>query len=95
MVRSAGSLDVSFDAVGITAVQGEPLVGMALDDFMAPITESARTHFVTATTAARKMTASGSGAIVMLYSAAARESRQRLGGFNLGSATPCSGGSRV
>jgi len=45
--------------------------------------EAARTHFVTATAAARRMSTRGSGVIVMLSSSAARESRHRMGGFNL------------
>jgi len=87
VVERAGSVDISFNAVGITAVQGKPLVDMSLEDFLAPITEAARTHFVTATAAARRMTAQGSGVIVMLSSSAARESRHRMGGFNLACAS--------
>ena len=87
MAERAGSIDVCFNAVGITAVQGTPLVDMSLEDFLAPITEAARTHFVTATAAARRMTAQGSGVIVMLSSSSARESRHRMGGFNLACAS--------
>lgn len=87
MAKRAGSIDVCFNAVGITAVQGTPLVDMSLEDFLAPITEAARTHFVTATAAARRMTEQGSGVIVMLSSSAARESRHRMGGFNLACAS--------
>ena len=83
VARKAGSIDVSFNAVGMEAVQGTPLVEMSLDDFMTPIVEAARTHFITATTAARHMSARGSGVIVLLSSSAARESRHRMGGFNL------------
>lgn len=83
VTRSAGSLDVSFNAVAINEVQGVPLVDMSLEDFMMPIVEAARTHFITATAAARRMCAQGSGVIVMLSSSAARESRHRMGGFNL------------
>ena len=83
VARKAGSIDVSFNAVGMDAVQGTPLVEMSLDDFMTPIVEAARTHFITATTAARHMSGQGSGVIVLLSSSAARESRHRMGGFNL------------
>ncbi len=83
----AGSIDISFNGISVTAVQGTPLVDMSLEDFMAPVVESARTHFVTATAAARRMTAQGSGVIVMLSSSAARESRHRMGGFNLACAS--------
>lgn len=79
----AGSIDVSFNAISITAVQNTPLVDMSLEDFMTPVAEAARTHFITATAAARRMTAQASGVIVMLSSTAAREWRHRMGGFNL------------
>jgi 3-oxoacyl-[acyl-carrier protein] reductase len=83
ILNTAGSLDVSFNAISLDAVQGIPLVDLPIEDFMTPITLAARTHFVTATAAARRMTAQGSGVIVMLSSSAARESRHRMGGFNL------------
>lgn len=84
---SHGSLDVSFNAISVPAVQGTPLVDLSLDDFMAPITHAARTHFVTATAAARRMVAQRSGVILMLSSSAARESRHQMGGFNLACAS--------
>jgi len=83
MVNQAGSIDVSFNAISLSEVQDIPLVDMSLDDFLRPVMNAALTHFVTATAAARRMTAQGSGVIVMLSSSAARESRHRLGGFNL------------
>lgn len=79
----AGTIDISFNAISLNEVQDVPLVDLSLEDFMAPITAAARTHFITATAAARRMTAQGSGVIVMLSSSAARESRHRMGGFNL------------
>jgi 3-oxoacyl-[acyl-carrier protein] reductase len=45
IVADAGSLDISFNAVGINVVQGRPLVEMSLEDFMTPIIESASTQF--------------------------------------------------
>jgi len=83
VVATAGRLDISFNATGMDAVQNVPLVDMELDDFMTPITEAARSHFVTATAAARHMIRQGCGVIVMLSSSAARESRHPMGGFNL------------
>jgi NAD(P)-dependent dehydrogenase (short-subunit alcohol dehydrogenase family) len=83
LVADAGRLDISFNAVGINVVQGRPLVEMSLDDFLMPVIESARTQFVTATAAARHMTASGSGVIVLLTATASMESRHEMGGFSL------------
>jgi len=83
ILDSAGRIDVSFNAINMEPVQGIPLVDLALDDFMRPIVAAARTHFITATTAARCMIPQGSGVIILLSSSAAQESRHRMGGFNL------------
>jgi 3-oxoacyl-[acyl-carrier protein] reductase len=83
VVEHAGSIDVSVNAISLGAVQGVPLAEISLDDFMFPIMRAGRTHFLTATAAARRMTVQGSGVIIMLSSSAARESRHRMGGFNL------------
>ncbi len=47
VARTAGSIDISFNAISINVVQNIPLVDMSLEDFMAPITDACRTHFVT------------------------------------------------
>ncbi len=79
----AGSIDVCLNAININEVQGIPLIEMSLPDFLTPITESAPTLFVTSPPVARRMTAQGSGVIVMLSSSAARESGPLMGGFSL------------
>jgi NAD(P)-dependent dehydrogenase (short-subunit alcohol dehydrogenase family) len=83
VVEEAGSLDISFNAVSVRAVQNIPLTQMSLDDFMLPIVDAATTHFITATAAAKHMTGQGSGAIILLSSTAAKESRHEMGGYNL------------
>lgn len=83
VARRAGRIDVSLNAISLTAVQGVPLVDLALGDFTRPVIEAARTNFLTATAAARRMTAQGSGVIVMLSSSAARESGPLMGGFSV------------
>lgn len=54
VLAAAGRIDVSFNAAGMDAVQDSALVDMSLDDFMTPITEAARRHFITSTAAARR-----------------------------------------
>jgi 3-oxoacyl-[acyl-carrier protein] reductase len=83
VATTAGSIDVSFNAVAVRVVQDIPLTEISLDDFMAPVTGLCRTNFLTATAAARHMTAQGSGVIVMLTATAAKESRHQMGGFSL------------
>lgn len=79
----AGRIDVSLNAINLNEVQDIPLADMSLQDFLTPITAAARTHFVTATSAARRMTAQGSGVILMLSSSAAREPGPLMGGFSV------------
>jgi NAD(P)-dependent dehydrogenase (short-subunit alcohol dehydrogenase family) len=86
VAATAGSLDISFNAVGIRVVQNLPMTDIDLDDFLAPITEASRTHFLTATAAARRMTAQGSGVIIMLSASASMETRHEMGGFSLANA---------
>jgi 3-oxoacyl-[acyl-carrier protein] reductase len=72
-VASAGGIDVSFNAVWIRGdLQGTPLLEMSADDFVTPIEVAARTHFLTATAAARHMVDRGSGVILTLSSSSAR-----------------------
>lgn len=87
VVETADGIDISFNAIGINDVQNVALVDIELDDFMRPIVEAARTHFITATAAARHMTARGSGVIILLSTTAAMESRHQMGGFNLACAS--------
>jgi NAD(P)-dependent dehydrogenase (short-subunit alcohol dehydrogenase family) len=83
VVEEAGTLDISFNAVSVRAVQNMPLTAMSLDDFMLPIVDTATTHFLTATAAARHMTGQGSGVVIMLSASSAKETRHEMGGFNL------------
>jgi NAD(P)-dependent dehydrogenase (short-subunit alcohol dehydrogenase family) len=83
VVNTAGSIDISFNAISFRAVQGIPLIDMAESDFMAPIIDAGQSHFITATTAARAMIKQGSGVIIMLSATAAMETRHQMGGFSL------------
>lgn len=73
VVATAGSVDISFNAIWIRGdLQGTRLVDLAVDDFLTPITTAARTHFLTATAAARHMVKAGSGVIVTLSVSSSR-----------------------
>jgi 3-oxoacyl-[acyl-carrier protein] reductase len=87
VAKTAGNVDVSFNAVAVPAVQGVALTEISLDDFLAPITGICRTNFLTAAAAARHMTAQGSGVIVILSASSAKESRHQMGGFSLACAS--------
>jgi 3-oxoacyl-[acyl-carrier protein] reductase len=87
VANTAGSIDISFNAIGFRALQGIPLIDMAEADFMAPIIDACQSHFITATTAARSMIEQGSGVIIMLSATSAMETRHEMGGFSLACAS--------
>jgi 3-oxoacyl-[acyl-carrier protein] reductase len=87
VATTAGSIDVSFNAVAVDVVQNIPLTEISLEDFLAPVTGICRTNFLTATAAARHMNLQGSGVIVMLTASSAKESRHQMGGFSLANAS--------
>lgn len=65
VLRAAGSIDVSYNAVWIRGdLQGTPLLDMPVDDFVLPVATGARTNFLTATAAARHMVQAGRGVIL-------------------------------
>jgi 3-oxoacyl-[acyl-carrier protein] reductase len=64
VVRETGRIDVAFNAVGFSEVQGVPLVDLSLDDFAFPIASWSRTVFLTSRAAARRMIEQRSGVIL-------------------------------
>jgi NAD(P)-dependent dehydrogenase (short-subunit alcohol dehydrogenase family) len=88
VIAKAGRIDVSFNAISIRGdLQGTLLVDMPCDDFTLPVLTAVRTHFLTATAAARHMARRRSGVILTLSSSASVLSgrdRQfhRPGGFS-------------
>lgn len=66
VVRSAGVVDISFNAVGVDVVQNRPLLDISLDDFISPITLTMQTRFLTAKAAGKIMMKQGSGVIISL-----------------------------
>lgn len=67
-----GRVDISFNAVGLGYVIGEPLIEANVDDFATSVQRAMRTHFVTATAAGRRMAAAGSGVILTITATPAR-----------------------
>jgi 3-oxoacyl-[acyl-carrier protein] reductase len=72
VAESAGSIDVSFNAISLGDVQGTPLLDMPLSDFSRPIISGTTTHLLTARAAARHMLERGSGVILTLTASAVR-----------------------
>jgi 3-oxoacyl-[acyl-carrier protein] reductase len=72
VAQQAGTIDVSFNAVGVDHQQGVPLRELAPEDFSLPIATLTRTQFLTTTAAARHMARQKSGVILTLSATAAR-----------------------
>lgn len=83
VVRQAGRIDISFNAISMDDVQGIPLAEMSLDDFARPIDLGTRSQFLTATAVARLMVGQGSGTILMLTATPARLAIPHCGGFGV------------
>lgn len=82
VAAKAGGIDVSFNAIGEDQSDfGIPLVELSPEDFGRPITTWTRTHFLTATAAARHMTPRGSGVILTMSSSVARMPDSMSGGL--------------
>ena len=83
VIDKAGSVDVSFNAVGIpnTLLQGVPLADLDVDRFLLPITTYTRSYFLTARLAGRRMVENGSGVIMTVTAAPSRMGVPLVGGF--------------
>jgi NAD(P)-dependent dehydrogenase (short-subunit alcohol dehydrogenase family) len=79
VVERAGRIDISCGLVPRGDFQGVPLTEMSVEDFTRPVVQGIACQFVTARTAARRMTAQGSGVILSLDSASGNGSPM-LGG---------------
>jgi NAD(P)-dependent dehydrogenase (short-subunit alcohol dehydrogenase family) len=83
VIDEAGRVDISFNAVGIpdTNIVGVPLVELDVDQFSLPITAYARSYFLTARLAARRMVANESGVIMTVTAIPARRGTPLNGGY--------------
>lgn len=83
VVKRVGSVDISFNAIGLGDAQGAPLVNMTQPHFALPIVTAMTTHFLTATAAGRHMSKKGSGVILALTAQVARKPYPDMGGFGV------------
>jgi NAD(P)-dependent dehydrogenase (short-subunit alcohol dehydrogenase family) len=83
VVNTAGRIDISFHAVGIAnaGIVGLPLVELDVEQFALPITTQARSYFLTALLAARRMVANKSGVIMTVTALHSREGIPLVGGY--------------
>jgi NAD(P)-dependent dehydrogenase (short-subunit alcohol dehydrogenase family) len=81
VISNAGTVDISFNAVGVPVVQNIPLANMSPEDFIHPITLMMQTRFLTATAAGRVMMKQGSGVILSLTATPGGIGYPYTGGF--------------
>jgi NAD(P)-dependent dehydrogenase (short-subunit alcohol dehydrogenase family) len=81
VVRNAGTVDVSFNAIGMEDLQGTPLLEISYEDFARPIRIATRTQLLTAQAVAPHMIRKGSGVIMMITATPSRIGWPLVGGF--------------
>lgn len=79
--QKAGSVDISFNAIGSDVVMNIPLTDMTAGDYVNPITETVHTRFVTAKAAAKIMMEQRSGVILTLTATPGGIGYPYTGGF--------------
>jgi NAD(P)-dependent dehydrogenase (short-subunit alcohol dehydrogenase family) len=84
VVKKAGSIDISFNAITPIpqpGTQGVPIAQLSVESFTAPITAYMRSQFLTARAAARRMVEKKSGVILMNTPEPARLGAPLVGGM--------------
>ncbi len=83
VVRKAGSLDISFNAIGVPqeGIQGTPLVQLSAESFSLPVNTYATSNFLTTRAAARRMVPKGSGVILTITATPSRLAAPLTGGM--------------
>jgi NAD(P)-dependent dehydrogenase (short-subunit alcohol dehydrogenase family) len=81
VIKKAGTIDISFNLIGIKVIQNIPLIEMKVDDFVHPVSDAMHTHFLTATAAGRLMSKQGSGVILSLTATPGGIGYPGVGGF--------------
>ncbi len=81
VVEQAGHIDISFNLIGYGDVQ-EPLTEISVQDFLQPITNAMRSHFLTTRAAAQHMINRGSG-VILAFGGDGPQTLPGLGGFKV------------
>jgi 3-oxoacyl-[acyl-carrier protein] reductase len=83
VIREKGSIDISFNVIGLDDIQGAALIKMEPESFASPVTNAVTTHFITATAAACYMEKQGAGVILALTANAGAKPYENVGGFGV------------
>ncbi len=86
VIIKTGTIDISFNAIGVFHIQGIPLAELSLDDFNLPIATYITSNFLTATAAARYMMKNKSGVILTISTPGSQLASALAGGFGVSNA---------
>ena len=81
VAEQAGHIDISFNLISYGDVQ-QPLTEISVEDFLQPITNAMRRHFLTTRAAARHMVKRGSG-VILAFGGDGPQTLPGLGGFKV------------
>ncbi|MDQ3683864.1 MAG: SDR family oxidoreductase, partial [Bacteroidota bacterium] len=81
VVSKAGSIDISFNAIGIEDTQGALLADISLEDFIRPIKLAMQTQFLTTRAVSKIMMKQGAGVIMSITASPAGKAYSLVGGF--------------
>jgi NAD(P)-dependent dehydrogenase (short-subunit alcohol dehydrogenase family) len=83
VIEKAGRVDISFNAIGLPdrGILGVPLLELGVEQYLLPVTNYARSYFLTARLAARRMVANKSGVIMTVTALPARMGSRLNGGY--------------
>jgi 3-oxoacyl-[acyl-carrier protein] reductase len=81
--RDFGSIDISFNAIGLNDLHGVPLLEIKTADFLIPITIAMESHLITATASARHMRTQGRGVLLGMTANASSGKSANVGGFGV------------
>jgi 3-oxoacyl-[acyl-carrier protein] reductase len=76
-----GHVDVSFNLIGVGDVQ-KPLTELTVGEFLAPIVNAMRSHFLTTKAAVRQMAEQGSG-VILAFGGSGTQTVHGIGGFKI------------
>ncbi|HMC87398.1 MAG TPA: SDR family oxidoreductase [Chitinophagaceae bacterium] len=83
ITSKAGSVDISYNAIGVEAVQGIPLYEMKVEDFMDTLKIGMTSQLITSSAAAKHMIKNGSGVILFLSATPGGIAYPATGGFGV------------
>ena len=81
VAEKAGHVDISFNLISYGDVQ-KPLTEISVEDFLQPITNAMRSHFLTGRAAARHMIPRKSG-VILAFGGSGPQTSPGLGGFKI------------